>query len=417
MHHPTLRALAIALAGLCPVMVQAGTEEEQALRSQLLALIERVERLEQQLAEAESVNERQSDQLAQSAVTSRATSWAEKVRVSGDLRYRHELIDEEGRQDRQRQRIRARFGLTASVSESLSMGLRVATGGVSENRSTNVTLGDANARKELELDLGYLVWKPHRDLSLTLGKQGYPWFRPGSSVLYDSDTNPEGMALAWSGDDALFANAWGLWLSESASAAEGNVSGLQVGWRHRDGLTLAASYHGYAALQGRRLSFTGYPAGNTTYPGDSLCRPVDPGIAVSRCYGEDYEILGLAAQFEGRVGALPIQLWADAVQNLAADEQEAGFNLGVRLGQASSPGSWELALAYQDVEADGQWGGFIDSDFAGGDTQGRGWRLQGGWVPTRNALLQFTWIDSTRALDLPDERDYQRLQLDFSMKF
>jgi hypothetical protein len=69
------------------------------------------------------------------------------------------------------------------------------------------------------------------------------------------------------------------------------------------------------------------------------------------------------------------------------------------------------------VEADAQWGGFIDSDFAGGDTQGRGWRLQGGWVPARNALLQFTWIDSMRAVDLPERRDYQRLQLDFSMKF
>lgn len=417
MHAMTLRALTVALAGLCPLIAGAASDESEALRSQLAALIERVERLEQQLAEAETTNERQTDQLAQAAAASRGASWAEKVRFSGDLRYRHEMIDEAGRQERQRQRIRARFGLTAAVSDSLSLGVRVATGGVSENRSTNATLGDANARKDLELDLGYLTWKPREDLSLTLGKQGYPWFRPGSSFLYDSDSNPEGMALAWSGSGGVFAKAWGFWLSESGTAAEGNVSGLQVGWQNRSGLTVAASFHDYAAIQGRSLSFSGYPAGNTTYAGDRLCRPVAAELAVARCYSDDYEILGLAVQYEGSVGNLPLQLWADSVQNLAVDRLDTGYNVGARLGRASAPGSWELSLAYQDVEADAQWGGFIDSDFAGGDTQGRGWRLQGGWVPARNALLQFTWFDNTRAVDLPQERDYQRLQLDFSMKF
>ena len=417
MQHLCPRAMALALIWLCPLVSLASTTEDQDLRSQLAALIERVERLEQQLAEAESTNERQTDQLAQSAVAARAVSWAENLRFSGDLRYRHELIDEDGREQRQRQRIRARFGVTAQVTESLSAGIRVATGGVSENRSTNATLGDANARNDLELDLGYLTWRPREDLSLTLGKQGYPWFRPGSSFLYDSDSNPEGVALAWSGSSGVFTHAWGFWLSESASAAEGNVSGLQVGWHNRTGLTIAASFHDYAAIEGRSLSFSGYPAGNTTYAGDRLCQPVATEVAVARCYSADYEILGLAVQYEGRVGELPLQLWADSVQNLAVAEFDAGFNLGARIGRASSPGSWELALAYQDVEADAQWGGFIDSDFAGGDTQGRGWRLQGGWVPARNALLQFTWIDSMRAVDLPQERDYQRLQLDFSMKF
>ncbi|MFZ9060301.1 MAG: putative porin [Steroidobacteraceae bacterium] len=417
MHSLTLRAVTVALVGLCPLVAGAAADDTAALRSQLAALIERVERLEQQLAEAESTNERQTDQLAQASVAARAASWAEKIRFAGDFRYRHELIDEDGRQERQRQRIRARFGLTAQVGESLTAGLRIATGGVSENRSTNATLGDANARKDLELDLGYLTWKPRDDLSLTLGKQVYPWFRPGSSFLYDSDSNPEGMALAWSGSSGAFANAWGFWLSESGSAAEGNVSGLQVGWRGRSGLTVAASFHDYAALQGRSLAFSGYPAGNSTYAGDRLCVPVATDVAVARCYSDDYEILGLAVQYEASVGEWPLQLWADSVQNLAVERLDSGFNLGARLGRASSPGSWELALVYQDVEADAQWGGFIDSDFAGGDTQGRGWRLQGGWVPTRNALLQFTWIDSTRAVDLPAQRDYQRLQLDFSMKF
>ena len=36
------------------------------------------------------------------------------LKLKGDLRYRHELIDEEGKEQQNRQRIRARVGLTKS---------------------------------------------------------------------------------------------------------------------------------------------------------------------------------------------------------------------------------------------------------------------------------------------------------------
>jgi hypothetical protein len=76
-----------------------------------------------------------------------------------------------------------------------------------------------------------------------------------------------------------------------------------------------------------------------------------------------------------------------------------------------------MGLLYQDVEADAQWAGFIDSDFAGGATQGKGLQFKGAWVPVKNTSVNLTLFDNTRNYDTSSERDYRRLQLDFNMKF
>jgi len=41
--------------------------------------------------------------------TSWAANWWETIKVKGDFRYRHEMIDKESKNQRNRQRIRARF--------------------------------------------------------------------------------------------------------------------------------------------------------------------------------------------------------------------------------------------------------------------------------------------------------------------
>ena len=69
------------------------------------------------------------------------------------------------------------------------------------------------------------------------------------------------------------------------------------------------------------------------------------------------------------------------------------------------------------MEKDAQWGGVIDSDFAGGTTQGKGMQFKGAWVPVKNVAVNLTWFENTRNYDTSSERDYQRLQLDLSMKF
>jgi len=377
----------------------------------------KVEELESRVAEIEATNDRQTDQLAQAVAKDKGVDWASKVKLKGDFRYRHESIDEEGRDQRDRQRIRARLGVEAKVSDTLLAGFQIATGDPSDPRSTNSTLGDSNQREAIQLDLAYIDWKAFENGTVTAGKQKYPWYRPGTSLFYDGDVNPEGVAVKWGGKEGPFASAWGLWLAERSSASDSNIVGAQLGWTTGFGLTLAATYQGFGAVQGRSLSFTDYPAGNSTYNGDSSCNLPAPVTGATRCYVNDYDTVGLSAAYAMKAGPLPLSLWADYIDNTAADDLNTGYNLGVMLGKASDPGSWELGLIYQDVEADAQWAGFIDSDFAGGSTQGKGYQLRGGWAPAKNTVFNLTWTDSTRNYDLSSERDYKRLQLDFNMKF
>lgn len=443
MHTLKTALAAVVVASWCFSAEAAVTEQEVAeLRRQVQTLLQRVEQLEAQqraltaqaapaarlealenrVAEVETTNDSQTDRIAQAAAKAASADWAGRLRWRGDLRYRHESIQQErllgeaADFEQTRQRIRVRLGLDAQLSESLSAGFQVATGSANDARSANATLGDSNSRKEFRLDLAYVDWKVFDGAVLTAGKQKQPWFRPGSSLLYDGDVNPEGVALRWRGQSGAFANAWGFWLSESGVGADANLFGAQLGWQTDFGLTAAVSYHDYGAIQGSTLNFSGFPAGNSVYVGDASCN-LPPAAPLTRCYLYDYDIVGVSLQYDGKLGALPLQLWGEYVENQDPDRLNSGFGVGATLGKASSPGSWELGLLYQDVERDAQWGGILDSNLAGGDTQGKGWRVRGGWAPTRNVVLNLAWFDNTLAYDTPLERGYERLQLDLNFRF
>ena len=55
--------------------------------------------------------------------------WYDTLKIDGDFRYRHETIDAEFSSNRHRQRIRARAQLAAEVSDSVDVGLGIASGG------------------------------------------------------------------------------------------------------------------------------------------------------------------------------------------------------------------------------------------------------------------------------------------------
>jgi len=74
-----------------------------------------------------------------SATHAAEASWTDKVKVSGDLRYRFENTDQEGREDRERSRLRTRLNIKADVNETIKFGARLATGGdnaISTNQSS-----------------------------------------------------------------------------------------------------------------------------------------------------------------------------------------------------------------------------------------------------------------------------------------
>jgi hypothetical protein len=108
-------------------------------------------------------------------------------------------------QDRERFRLRARFGLAADLGEYFTAGIRIATGDNNSPVTTNQSLGLANqgqggnfSRYAIWLDRAFLKYEladdePGGDFSITLGRFDNPFF--SSDLIWDDDLGFDGIAL------------------------------------------------------------------------------------------------------------------------------------------------------------------------------------------------------------------------------
>ena len=120
-----------------------------------------------------------------------------RFRLVGDIRVRGENFFQTYSGctacfDRNRARVRVRFGLEGKLNEDFIGGISIATGSLGDPTTTNETFANSFDRKTIGLDRGYITYNPvaHKWLSLTAGKFAYPWQRTGLTM--DVDINPEG---------------------------------------------------------------------------------------------------------------------------------------------------------------------------------------------------------------------------------
>jgi hypothetical protein len=124
-----------------------------------------------------------------------------RFRFNGDVRVRGESFfqDFPNNPDRNRGRIRVRFGFDGKLNEDFSGGIYLATGSLGDPTTTNETLTNFFDRKTIGLDRGFITYNPiaHKWINITGGKFAYSWNR--TSVTFDPDLNPEGFSekLSW----------------------------------------------------------------------------------------------------------------------------------------------------------------------------------------------------------------------------
>lgn len=374
------------LAGLAAVTAHAqpaSNNEAAQLRAELDALRERLEELED-------------------------TSQAERsIDISGDLRYRHEMIDDANAStDRNRHRIRARLNLNSDLGDDLTVGVTLSTG-ASNPVSGNQSLDGGFTRKDIGFDRAFFNWSINDELELTGGKMGNPLFRPGSHhLIFDGDLNPEGLALGFD-NGSVFANIGGFWVEERSGGDDAILYALQGGYRTMVGdnseLTIGASYLNYEDTQGYEPFYNGEGQGNTLDGDDNLLN--------------DYDLIEVFAQVETEVGGHPLRLFIDYVENQEADNYETGSAIGARWRRASAPGSWDVSWSYQDLEADAVIATFTDSDFGGGGTDAKGHVFRTTYALRSNVRLNGTYFMNERGEAAGNKRDYDRLQLDISFRF
>lgn len=443
-------AVASALTLVSAGARAASANEVAQIREQLETLMQRVDRLEQENTELKAENEtlkatdeklqaqgdylksetrglrKETAQQAAEVGKVKGADWAGKLAITGDLRYRYEMISDEtlsgGVQtaDRYRDRVRARLNVTAKATDRIAVGIGIATTESGDPRSSNQSLTGVFSRKSVDLDLAYFDWKFASWGNLSGGKMKQPFVKPGQSLFWDNDLNPEGLAVGFH-SGMVFGTAYNYWVNEVSGAETGRTAdtmlhGLQIGARLPIGssnLMLAAHYYDLSAGQGRAPFYNGSSNGNTI---------VNVGTPATAVLLNDYEVINLSAELNTMLGELPLQVWADAAQNQDPDDLDTAWSAGVVLGKASSHRTWELGAFYQAIEKDALYAQLIDSDFAGGVSDSEGWVLRAGYAPVKNWTLNATYFLNQRNVDVPagsgqSEIDYDRLQVDFNLKF
>ncbi len=362
----------------------------------------------------EAADEARKREASAKADTDKIPGWIKNTSFKGDARIRYEFQDREGKSDRNRARLRFRWGFDTDVNENLKAGFRVATGDSTQASSANQTFTNSFDDKPIWLDRAYIFYSPNKNISLAGGKIPNPFFN--TNLVWSGDLNPEGIILQAHlpvpGD--LFAAAGYLPLYEMKDDTDDPyMLGFQAGYAGQaTGMKFkaAVSYYHFESLKGVKaedLSPSFSNQGNTLAGGN---------------YAYDYRLLNFTGEivpFTIPLGenGLPLKLYADYVKNLAdgVDDNE-GYLLGIKLGSSKKKNTWEIGYDYRQIEADSVTDFMTDGSFCGGGTDSKGHTIGIKYAPSDNSTLGVTYIIA-EALGKNKKSDINTLQVDFGVAF
>ena len=425
-----LLALSILAA---PTTFAAVTDEDFAeLRQQLAAMSARLDALAAENAELKRVQAQTGTEVAEvqttiataqeSASPATSSSWSDTIRMDGDFRYRYEKIDVEGSDVRRRNRIRARANIRADLADDVEVGFGLATGG-DDPVSTNQTLGAGGSSKNVVLNLAYADWEVTDGLHLVGGKYKNPLFRVGKQALiWDGDWTPEGLAATYK-RNWFFANAIGTWLESDTNKDNNGFSwGGQVGANGEiGGITLTGGLAYYSIrTKGESTTFgdTSDPGdyfGNTAVEASGLACGTTPDAECTYLY--DYLLTEVFAEATFDIGDWPASVFMDFVRNSDADDNNTGYTVGARLGQAKDRGQMQFSYFFADKEADAMLGLVTDSDFAGGGSDNKGHFFKFTYGVNKTWSIGAQYYINERDVSSGSSTDYNHLMIDTQWKW
>jgi hypothetical protein len=392
-------------------MLKANGSISQAQYSEL-----QTELAKDQQAQAQA-QKAQADQIAAATAKSsdlsafeQKVAWAAKTQFKGDVRVRQETIKIDGQnnsQDKDRQRIRARLGAYTEINPQVSTGIRIATGGSNDARSTNQDLDGYFVKKDLWLDMGYIDYHPTAlpNLHIIGGKMAQPWVSMGD-IIWDSDINPEGLAATYS---LPITKGFELFGSAGNYTLKDNIDG--DGTQFKNDLRLNAAQLG--------AKFTPIDAIKITAGGSIYQYQNDKDSAALAVNGNNtnrFRLLEGFGQMDFNGLAVPLAVYGQYVKNNATDsDEDTGWLAGVK----TKVFGFGLDYNYRDVQRNAVVGAFTDSDFANGTTGSRGHKLGVSYDIDKNFSVGATYFLTEADFAVANRRDADAntLQLDVLAKF
>ncbi|HOM26690.1 MAG TPA: putative porin, partial [bacterium] len=330
------------------------------------------------------------------------------TKFSGDIRVRYQNEDIEGSPDRDRYRIRARWGFKTKISENTEIGLRLATG-TGEQTSTNQTFGEAFSQKSFWLDRAYLKHN-FNDFGLIAGKIENPFYT--TDIIWDSDINPEGLAFIYKNQKGLFINSGIFPLAEFKNLTDDPfLYGIQLGYGSKIGneveFKIATSIYTTKSLKGKKQSEISpkyEPKGNTLESNGKYIYEYKP-----------FDIILELTPF--KIAEKPFTLYADYLKNIESGVREdKGYLIGFSIGKLKEKNDWKFEYNYRKIDADATLAIFSDSDINGGGTDLKGHKIGFVYQVNKNSSFGITYfIGKSLGVNRTDNRN--TLQIDYLVKF
>jgi hypothetical protein len=402
-------------------------QDIELMRQQLAAMSDRLDALAAENAELRKAQAQTGTEVVEvqstlagiqyTARPSDGETWTDTIRLDGDFRYRHERIDAQDDPFRRRNRIRARANIRAELTDDVEVGFGLATGG-DDPVSTNQTLGAGGSSKGIALNLAYADWQASENLHLIAGKHINTLTRVGKQALmWDGDWTPEGFAITYD-RSWFFVDAIGTWLeSDSIKSSEGFSWGGQIGAKGELGGMQLTGGLGYFSIRskGRTTPFgdAADPAdyfGNTAIEAGGLPCGTNPGTECIYLY--DYLLTEVFAEAAINIGNWPTSFFFDYVRNSDPVDNNTGWTIGAKIGQAKDRGQMQFGWFYADKETDAMLGLLTDSDFAGGGTDNKGHRFKLSYGVNQTWVISAQYFINETDVSSGNPRDYNRLMID-----
>ena len=366
------------------------------------------------------------DQVASTAAKAEPSAWTDRIRIEGDFRYRFQNDDKGDPIDesRDRNRIRARPLIIATLDDELQVGFGLATGENNDPVSTMQTLGDGGSDKEVTIDLAYFDWTGIEDTSIRGGRFKNTFLVVGGSQLqWDSDWRPEGTDAAWS-NGTFFAQGAGVYLESDSNQDNEEFSYIvQTGAMGKLGSLALTGGVGYTDI-GAADKPCFYNQSSSVPGASNLCQGnLTNGVSPDQTYLYNFQVYNVFAQVGMDVANLPLLFFADYINNTDADDYEQGYLLGTQLGSLKEKGDWQVGYYYEELESNSTLGLLTNSDFGGGGANGKGNVVSAGYAFTSQTNFQLTYLmvdrnsDHIATINNGQEISVDTLQLDLNFKY
>ena len=339
-------------------------------------------------------------------------SWIKNTEIKGDLRFRYQTEDRPSERndteqiDRNRWRLRWRFGMESKPNDQWKVGFGLASGS-DDPRSTNQTLDNYFDSPDARLDYACATWMPMENIELTVGKFKNPIWST-KDLMWDSDIMPEGMAASF---DFKTSDTLGFFITPAFFIIDE--------YADEDDAAEPEDDPNMMAIQaGAKMDFTAHISSKLAVSYYKINHTEEIDFFMGE---EDAS----AWAVDGEIGFSGLPVYVGVFGQYVssdADDYNTGYLFGVKCGdkKVKEFGDWQIKYNYRKLEALAWWDQLPDSDFMGGDTNVKGSEIELVVGLHKNVTLGLDYykaeVDETTGYD-PNEEDQDLLQLDLVVKF